>query len=188
MPKTSMLVVLLVVLGACSRPKPMIAPEVAPPKEPRPVATPLPEREVSPEPQVHPASQPEAEITTTELPADVEAINRAGFLKEVFFDTDKAELREDARALLAANASWLQQHPTVTILIEGHCDERNTNEYNLALGWRRANAAKNYLVSLGVPANRITTISYGEEKPFAFCHNESCWWQNRRAHFVVVSR
>lgn len=190
MHRASTLVTLLVVIVACSRPKPVVAPEVALPSEARPAATPIspPEREVSPEPRVHPASQPEAEIITAELPEDVEAINRAGFLKDMFFDTDKADLREDARQLLAANATWLQQHPTVKILIEGHCDERNTNEYNLALGWRRANAVKNYLVSLGVSRDRISTISYGEEKPFALCHDESCWWQNRRAHFVVVSR
>lgn len=190
MRRAGMFVTLLVLVTACNRPKPVVAPEVAPPAEARPVATPVssPEGEISPEPRVHPASQPEAEIITTELPADVEAINRAGFLKDVFFDTDKADLREDARQILAANATWLQQHPTVKILIEGHCDERNTNEYNLALGWRRANTVKNYLVSLGVSADRMTTISYGEEKPFALCHDESCWWQNRRAHFVVVSR
>ncbi|MCS7182763.1 MAG: peptidoglycan-associated lipoprotein Pal [Thermoanaerobaculum sp.] len=124
----------------------------------------------------------------TDLPADVEAINRAGFLKDIFFDTDKADLRPDAREVLAQNARWLLQHPNLKILIEGHCDERNTNEYNLALGWRRAHAAKDYLVSLGVSAERISTISYGEERPFATCHEESCWWQNRRAHFVVVAK
>lgn len=190
MRKANMLVLLLIVLAACSRPKPVVAPEVAPPSEARPQATPIasPEREVRPEPQVHPASRPEAEITTAELPADVEAINRAGFLNDVFFDTDKADLREDARQILAANTLWLKQHPSIKVLIEGHCDERNTNEYNLALGWRRANAVKDYLVALGVAPDRITTISYGEEKPFALCHDESCWWQNRRAHFGVVAR
>jgi peptidoglycan-associated lipoprotein len=137
---------------------------------------------------VQPASRPEGEVGAGELPSDLEAINKAGYLKDVFFDTDKADLREDARQALAANAAWLLRHPTVRILVEGHCDERNTNEYNMALGWRRANAVKDYLVSLGVSADRISTISYGEERPFATCHDESCWWQNRRAHFVVVSR
>ena len=182
------LVVVLALL-ACSRPKPVVAPEVS-----RPVSTPVPApssapaQEVSPEPAVQPASRPEAEITAAELPADLEAINKAGYLKDVFFDTDKAELREDARAILAQNAAFLAQHPTLRILVEGHCDERNTNEYNLALGWRRANAVKDYLVSLGVEASRISTISYGEERPFATCHDESCWWQNRRAHFVVIAK
>lgn len=173
----------------CSRPKPVVAPEVSRPAEkPAPAAQPAESREVAPEPEVQPASRPEAEVASGELPADVEAINRAGYLKDVFFDTDKADLRPDARELLAQNARWLGQHPTVKILVEGHCDERNTNEYNLALGWRRANAVKDYLVSLGVSADRISTISYGEERPFATCHDESCWWQNRRAHFVVTAK
>lgn len=183
-----MFVVLALAVG-CSRPKPVVAPEVSRPSQPAaPAAVPEPSREVAPEPAVQPASLPESEVSASELPADVEAINKAGYLKDVFFDTDKSELRPDARELLAQNARWLQQHPTLKILIEGHCDERNTNEYNLALGWRRANAAKDYLVSLGVSADRISTISYGEERPFATCHDESCWWQNRRAHFVVTAK
>lgn len=184
----AVLVVLALVVG-CSRPKPVVAPEVSRPAEkPTPTPQPAESREVAPEPGVQPASRPEAEVAGTELPADVEAINKAGYLKDVFFDTDKAELRADARELLAQNARWLLQHPTVKISIEGHCDERNTNEYNLALGWRRANAVRDYLVSLGVSADRISTISYGEERPFATCHDESCWWQNRRAHFVVIAK
>ncbi|GBC79971.1 Outer membrane lipoprotein Omp16 [bacterium HR09] len=183
-----MLVILTLAVG-CSRPKPVVAPEVSRPSQPAaPAAEPAPSREVAPEPAVQPASLPESEVSASELPADVEAINKAGYLKDVFFDTDKADLRPDARELLAQNARWLLQHPTVKILIEGHCDERNTNEYNLALGWRRANAVKDYLVSLGVAADRISTISYGEERPFATCHDESCWWQNRRAHFVVTGK
>lgn len=181
-------VVLALAVG-CSRPKPVVAPEVSRPAErPAPAAAPTESHEVAPEPAVQPASRPESEVAGTELPADVEAINKAGYLKDVFFDTDKSELRPDARELLAQNARWLLQHPSIKILIEGHCDERNTNEYNLALGWRRANAAKDYLVSLGVAADRISTISYGEERPFATCHDESCWWQNRRAHFVVIAK
>lgn len=176
-------------LAACSRPKPVVAPEVTrPTSAPAPTPAPPPAREVVPEPGVQPASRPEGDVAAAELPADVEAINRAGYLKDVFFDTDRADLREDARQTLAQNATWLTQHASVRTLIEGHCDERNTNEYNLALGWRRANAVKDYLVSLGVAADRISTISYGEERPFATCHDERCWWQNRRAHFVVTAR
>jgi peptidoglycan-associated lipoprotein len=178
----------LFLLAACSRPKPVVAPQVEAPRPTPQAAAPAPVQEVAPEPSVQPASRPEGEVGAGELPSDLEAINKAGYLKDVFFDTDKADLREDARQALAANAAWLLRHPTVRILVEGHCDERNTNEYNMALGWRRANAVKDYLVSLGVSADRISTISYGEERPFATCHDESCWWQNRRAHFVVVSR
>lgn len=104
----------------------------------------------------------------------------------VFFDTDQATLRPDARATLQRQAAWLNQHPQVRVVIEGHADERGTREYNLALGARRANAVKDYLVSLGVAPNRIETISYGKERPVALCSNESCWSQNRRAVTVVV--
>ena len=143
---------------------------------------------VTPEPRISAAENPESAVRSGELPASLEEINKAGFLKDAFFDTDKADLRPDARDLLAADAAWLKDHASVKLLIEGHCDERNTEEYNLALGWRRANAVKAYLAQLGVAADRISTISYGEEKPFATCHNESCWSQNRRVHFVVTAR
>lgn len=143
---------------------------------------------VRPEPPVAVAERPEGGVTTKDLPANLEELNKAGYLKDAFFDTNKSDLRPDARDVLAANAPWLKGHPTVKILIEGHCDERNTEEYNLALGWRRANAVKAYLVSLGVAADRIATISYGEERPFAICNEESCWWQNRRAHFVITAQ
>ena len=144
--------------------------------------------QVKPEPKISPAENPESEVSTAALPTDLAELNKAGYLKDAFFDTDKSDLRPDARDVLAADASWLKDHASIKILIEGHCDERNTEEYNLALGWRRANAAKAYLVSLGVPDGQIATISYGEERPFATCHNESCWWQNRRAHLVITAR
>ncbi len=181
--------VVVALVVSCSRPKPVVAPEVSrPAEEPAPAVQPAESQEVTPEPAVQPASRPESEIEASQLPDDVEAINKAGYLKDVFFDTDKHDLRPDAREILAQNARFLLQHPTLKILVEGHCDERNTNEYNLALGWRRANAVRDYLISLGVSAERISTISYGEERPFATCHNESCWWQNRRAHFVVIGK
>jgi len=99
----------------------------------------------------------------------------------VFFDFDKFDLKPPARATLERQASWLKQYPQNTVTVEGHCDERGTREYNLALGERRANAAKNYLVSLGVAASRIKTISYGKERPVALGSNEAAWSQNRRA-------
>ncbi|MBZ5587864.1 MAG: peptidoglycan-associated lipoprotein Pal [Acidobacteriia bacterium] len=176
---------------ACAHRKAVVAPEPQAGSESEKVASQPAEKgttTISPEPRISAAETPESAIRAGELPANVEEINKAGYLKDAFFDTDKADLRPDARDLLAADASWLKDHPTVKFLIEGHCDERNTEEYNLALGWRRANAVKAYLASLGVGADRISTISYGEEKPFATCHNESCWVQNRRAHFVVTAR
>ena len=104
-------------------------------------------------------------------------------LADVFFAFDKSDLTSEGRARLADNARYLKTASNAEIVIEGHCDERGSNEYNLGLGERRADAVKDYLVSLGVPASRIRTISYGEEKPFADGHSEAAWMQNRRAHF-----
>ncbi|HWO41072.1 MAG TPA: peptidoglycan-associated lipoprotein Pal [Candidatus Eisenbacteria bacterium] len=109
----------------------------------------------------------------------------AGPLKEIYFDFDKYDLRDDARATLKANATWLKNNPSARVEIEGHCDERGTNEYNLALGAKRAQAAKDYLVSLGIAADRISTISYGEEIPVCKETTEDCYQKNRRARFVV---
>jgi len=111
------------------------------------------------------------------------------FLKEVrdaYFDYDKADIRPDAREALQATANFLKGYPNARVTVEGHCDERGSTEYNLALGQRRANAVKEYLVSLGLPADHILTTSWGKEKPFCTESNETCWQQNRRGHFVPV--
>jgi peptidoglycan-associated lipoprotein len=111
------------------------------------------------------------------------------FLKEVqdaYFDLDKADIRSDARAALAKSADFLRNYPQVKVVVEGHCDERGSTEYNLALGDRRAAAVKQYLISLGIGADRVSTVSYGKEKPFCMESNESCWQQNRRGHFVMA--
>lgn len=105
----------------------------------------------------------------------------------VFFDLDKYDIRDDARAALEKQGAWLGKYPAVTVSIEGHCDERGTREYNLALGERRANAVKDYLVALGVNPNRIKTISYGKEQPVALGHDEGAWAQNRRGVTVLTS-
>ena len=103
----------------------------------------------------------------------------------IFFDFDKSDIKADSRTKLDAWADWLKKFPQVTAVIEGHCDERGTREYNLALGDRRATAAKNYLVAKGIPANRLQTISYGKERPAVLGSNEAAWAQNRRAVLVV---
>lgn len=111
------------------------------------------------------------------------------FLKEVqdaYFDLDKADIRSDARTALAKTADFLRNYPQVKVVIEGHCDERGSTEYNLALGDRRAAAVKQYLVSLGIGADRMSTVSYGKEKPFCMESNEDCWQKNRRGHFVMA--
>src|ERR671919_3039883 len=107
-------------------------------------------------------------------------------LKEVHFGFDRYDLGTDARETLKANAAWLKSNPSARIEIEGHCDERGTNEYNLALGAKRAQAAKDYLVTLGITSERLSTISYGEEIPVCREQTDSCWQQNRRARFVVI--
>jgi peptidoglycan-associated lipoprotein len=109
-------------------------------------------------------------------------------LRDVYFDFDKYDIRPPDAKTLDANASWLKSNPNHLVLIEGHCDERGTNEYNLALGERRAKSTMNYLVSQGVQASRITIISYGEERPVCTQKNEECWAKNRRAHFLVKAR
>jgi peptidoglycan-associated lipoprotein len=112
-------------------------------------------------------------------------VTKIPVLNDVYYDFDKSTLSAEAKQTLAENARQLNDAGAMAVTIEGHCDERGTNAYNLALGEKRANAAKDYLVSLGVDAGRITTISYGEEKPFDAGHEEAAWAKNRRAHFVV---
>jgi len=109
-------------------------------------------------------------------------------LRDVFFDFDKYDIRPADAKVLDSNANWLKSNPNHLVLIEGHCDERGTNEYNLALGERRAKSTMNYLVSQGVQASRITIISYGEERPSCTEKTEECWAKNRRAHFLVKPR
>lgn len=115
-------------------------------------------------------------------------LNRDSPLAPIFYATDSAELDEDGRRTAASNARVLEQYPTWAITIEGHCDERGTAEYNLALGELRAAAAKTYLVSLGIDPSRIRTVSYGKEFAFDTGHDEEAWAKNRRAHFVITSK
>ena len=108
-------------------------------------------------------------------------------LKDIYFEFDRYDLRADARETLDANAKWLKEHPLVRVEIEGHCDERGTNEYNLGLAAKRAQAARDYLVSVGIVGDRLSTVSYGEEIPVCMEHAESCWQKNRRDRFVIIS-
>ena len=107
-------------------------------------------------------------------------------LKDIFFDFDKAQIRPDAKAPLQEDVAWLKAHPKAAFTIEGHCDERGTSEYNLGLGERRAKAAKDYLMASSIDGKRITTVSYGKERPFVLGHDETAWKWNRRGHFVVT--
>jgi peptidoglycan-associated lipoprotein len=105
-------------------------------------------------------------------------------VKDVYFDYDKSDLRPDQQTAIQSDAQFLNQHSNINFTVEGHCDSRGSTEYNLALGDQRASSVKSALVSAGVSANRVKTISYGKEKPFCMEENESCWQQNRRGHFV----
>ncbi len=118
----------------------------------------------------------------------LEGFRAAADLVDVHFEFDKADVREADAPKLDANAGWLKSNTDHLVVIEGHCDERGTTEYNTALGDRRAKATMNYLVSRGVPASRITVVSYGEERPACAQHADDCWAKNRRAHFLVKSR
>ncbi|HOC44236.1 MAG TPA: peptidoglycan-associated lipoprotein Pal [Thermoanaerobaculales bacterium] len=180
-------VLLLATLGACKSTK------VPPPTAPTPTAT-TPgtgegpegiEEEIVGEPTAEPLV---SEEVREELPEDLALLNAGGYLEDIFFDTNLYDIKPEYRDALARNAAWLQQHRTIQILIEGHCDERNTREYNLALGERRAAAVRDYLIFLGVGAERLRTISYGEERPFEVGSGEQAWRLNRRAHFVITAR
>src|ERR1700691_2576184 len=120
--------------------------------------------------------------TSTPLPTDEDLFGQT--VKDVYFDYDKSDVRADQQAAVQSDARFLTQHSNINFTIEGHCDDRGSTEYNLALGDQRANTVKNALVTAGTGAARIKTISYGKEKPFCVEDNEACWQQNRRGHFV----
>ncbi|HVN64089.1 MAG TPA: peptidoglycan-associated lipoprotein Pal, partial [Candidatus Binataceae bacterium] len=111
-----------------------------------------------------------------------------GPLNDIHFDYNEYTIRSDDNAILKQNATWLQSHPGTVVQIEGHCDERGSEEYNIALGAKRAQAAKEYLSTLGISADSMSTISYGKELPLCTEHTESCWAENRRDHFVIMKQ
>jgi len=134
-----------------------------------------------------------ARVTVTPKPAPppaaaaptIDELFRANVF-DAYFDFNKSDIRQDARDALSKSAEFFRTHPEIRVTIEGHCDERGSTEYNLGLGERRAQAAKQFLVSLGIPAERMETVSWGKERPFCSNHTEDCWQQNRRAHFVRI--
>jgi peptidoglycan-associated lipoprotein len=140
-------------------------------------------------PQVEPpVEEPPVTVDTTTPPRDEPvAEEKPPQFVTVYFDTDKWFLRDDAKRGLQTNAQMLKDHSQLTIEVQGHCDERHTDEYNMALGEKRARAAHDYLVSLGIAKSRLTIKSYGESRPVAFGHDESAWRQNRRCEFVITN-
>ena len=164
--------------SACSAKKPQTAGATSATTPPSSTAT-----SVAP-PAVSQPSSADADV----LSADLATLNRKGYLKDAFFDYDQAVLRPDAREALNTDAGWLKKFPSTRLLIEGHCDERGTEEYNLALGDRRAAAVREYLAALGVTAARVQTVSYGKERPFCGEENDSCFQQNRRGHLLITAK
>ena len=128
-------------------------------------------------------NQPAASSGAVQPGTEQDLVQNVG--DRVFFDFDKSDIKPEGRQILQRQADWLKKYPNVTVTVEGHCDERGTREYNLALGERRASAVKKLLVALGIPANRVSTISYGKERPAVVGSNEAAWAQNRRGVTVV---
>ncbi len=164
---------------ACKRNPPTTTASVQPAKT-------APSAESVVAPPARPAAGKDAQATV--LSQDLATLNRKGYLVDAFFDFQKTELREDARAALARDAQWLHEFPSTEILLEGHCDDRGTDAYNLALGEQRAAAVRGYLISLGIADTRMRTVSYGKERPFCTEDDDSCWQENRRAHVLVTAK
>ena len=186
--RTAVLLLLLVTIGAsaCGKKTPPIARPIPPPPGGSTTVTPPPE---PPAPAPEPTTVPAEPVAEDSIAAgSIDDINRNSPLKPVFYGLDESEVDGEGQKILQENADLLRRYGTWQISIEGHCDERGTAEYNLALGERRAVAARNYLVSLGIPAERVKTVSYGKEFPFDPGHTEEAWSKNRRAHFVVTAK
>ncbi|MBY8828458.1 peptidoglycan-associated lipoprotein Pal [Hephaestia mangrovi] len=160
----------LVAVAGCSKKRPA---ELPPPPSETPPPAPAP-------------VDNSGQVGNTVVPGSAADFKQSVSSDTVHFDTDKSDIDPEAQQILDSQAQWLAKYPNVRITIEGHCDERGTREYNLALGDRRANAAKNYLAERGVDPSRINTISYGKERPIALGSDEASWAQNRRAVTVVI--
>ena len=177
--------------------KPEQAPEFTPPPAPAPLEeTPV----VKEQPKIEKVEEPERKLIDIQfaepelseeeifLNKSLEEINQESPIQMVHFDFDKFFIREDAKPALEANAKWLKRYSTVRILLEGHCDEKGTEEYNFALGEKRAKSTFDYLVSLGIVPNRMITVSYGKSQPLDQGHNEIAWQKNRRTQFTIIGK
>jgi peptidoglycan-associated lipoprotein len=181
----AMLALALTSAEGCRRRPPELPPPPAPAPPPAEEARPAP-----PPPPAPPPAPAPRELTEEELFAKMtlEELNKKRPLTDVFFAFDSTELTQESRSALQKNIEFLKRWTSTEIRIEGHADSRGTNEYNLALGERRAAAVRDYLVSLGLPSNRVTIVSKGEEEPFCTEESEACWQQNRRGHFIFTAK
>ena len=182
---------LSLLIGACAR-RPNIPAVAAPaPTQAAPTPAPAPPPPAPAPAPAAPAPPPPAPAATAApapAPPAPKEFQPNDNVKPIYFDFDKSVIRPGDAKTLDASAAWLKQNANQLLLIEGHCDERGTNEYNLALGDRRAKAAMNYLVAQGISADRMTIVSYGEERPLCTEHNEACWSKNRRDQFMVKEK
>jgi peptidoglycan-associated lipoprotein len=181
---TILAVALALTAAACHKNVPPVARPTPPPMDTQPARPPAP-----PEPVPAPNSVPPEPLRDDAISsASLDDLNRNSPLQPVFFELDSSEVSASGQAVLNADAALLKKYPSWAVTIEGHCDERGTAEYNLALGERRAVAARAYLVSLGISADRLKTVSYGKEFPFDPGHDEAAFSKNRRAHFVITAK
>ena len=190
-PALLMLIAATLVAAACGGKKPPVARPLPPPPPVASATPPPPARTTPPPPQPsrEPTVVPPEPVRDDAIAsATLDELNRNSPLKHVFFAFDSAEIDPEGKAALDANAPLLKRFPAWVVTIEGHCDERGTAEYNLALGERRAIAARTYLASLGIPADRLKIVTYGKEFPFDPGHDDSAWAKNRRAHFVITAK
>lgn len=182
-------VVVLFGMSACARRQPPVARPVPPATVSPPAVTAAPPPPSATERLEEPLPVPPEPLGEDTIGArSLDELNRESPLKPVFFALDSADIDDQNRASVAANAELLKKFPTWTVTIEGHTDERGTAEYNLALGERRAVAVRAYLLSLGIAPDRVRTVSYGKEFPFDPGHDEAAWSKNRRAHFVITAK
>jgi peptidoglycan-associated lipoprotein len=182
----AMLLVAAITAGACGKKQPEVPPPAATTPETTPTTPPPP----PPPPPPTRAETPPPAPTEDEIFArmSLDDLNKQAPLAAVYFELDAIDLTEEARGILQKNTDWLKRRTSTRILVEGHADNRGTNEYNLALGERRADAVRDYLVSLGIPAERIAVVSKGEEEPACTDDTESCWQQNRRGQFIFTAK
>ena len=184
---TVLLLVVMSVAGCGKKQAPIARP--MPPPFPGAISTPSSRPPAPPEPVAEPTIVPPEPVRDDAIAsASLDDLNRNSPLKPVFFDYNSSDLSPDAQRALDENAATIKKYPSWAVTIEGHCDERGTAEYNLALGERRSVAARAYLVSLGIPADRVRTVSYGKEFPFDPGHDEAAFRKNRRAHFVITAK
>jgi peptidoglycan-associated lipoprotein len=191
--RSSVVLVLALAMGLAACKKPPQAPPPAPPPVQPQAQTPAPQPPPPPPPRTAPAPPP---VAPNRVPTEEEIfarmslgeLNEKSPLVDVYFAYDLSELSDATRSTLQKAAEWLRRYTSTRVMVEGHADSRGTNEYNLALGERRANAVRDYLVSLGIPAARLTIVSKGEEDPVCREESDACWPTNRRAHFVFTAK